>query len=259
MTITLCSHDTDAARVAAERVALEVHTRPALVLGLPTGRTSVPFYRHLALIRATDPCRFERVATFNLDEFVGLGPAHPGSYRAFMDERCFRPLGIGMSRVHFLDGLAADLQAECERYEDEVERAGGTDIQVLGLGTNGHIGFNEPSDALRARTHRVTLRPETRQANAWLFGGDLRQVPREALSMGMGTILRARAIILIATSTAKREAVTALVEGPITPRVPASFLQLHADVEVILDERAAAGLGQRSLHASRRVPVEPPT
>jgi glucosamine-6-phosphate deaminase len=156
-----------------------------------------------------------------------------------MDERLFRHVGMRPERIEFLDGRASDLDAECRRYERAIAAAGGLDLLVLGIGVNGHIGFNEPADALAAGTHRVTLDEPTRAANALWFEGDLARVPRQALTMGMRTILQARAIALIATGEAKADAVRAMLDGGVTTRVPASFLQLHPQVTVLLDRPAA--------------------
>jgi glucosamine-6-phosphate deaminase len=149
---------------------------------------------------------------------------------------------VPRERTHVLDGRARDVAAECERFEAAIEAAGGIDVQLVGLGLNGHIGFNEPGPQLVANTHRVKLAPPTRRANAELFGGDVRRVPREALSMGMGTILRARRVVMLATGASKARVVRRLVEGPVTTWLPASFLQLHADAEVVLDDSAAGRL-----------------
>jgi glucosamine-6-phosphate deaminase len=184
---------------------------------------------------------FSRVRTFNLDEFAGIAADHPGSFRRFMEEHLFRGLNVPASAIHFLDGVAADLDAECDRYEAAIDAAGGIDLQILGIGMNGHIGFNEPGDVLAARTHRVQLHEVTRRDNAALFGGDMDTVPREALSMGMATILKARAVALIATGERKARCVQGMLRGPLTTRLPASFLQTHRTVDVFLD-RDAAGL-----------------
>jgi glucosamine-6-phosphate deaminase len=184
-----------------------------------------------------------RSATFNLDEFAGIPGDHPGSYRVFMQEHLFSRVNLPLEQIHFLNGAAADPDAECERYETAIVAAGGIDLQILGIGTNGHIGFNEPAKALAARTHRVTLRASTRRSNAGLFGGDPERVPAQALSMGMATILHARRIVLIATGKSKAKCVERMVRGPIETRMPASFLQVHREVELVLD-RAAASLLQ---------------
>ena len=184
---------------------------------------------------------FSRVTPFNLDEFVGLHAAHPGSFRRFMEEHLFSAVKLDPRHIHFLDGAAANIEAECRRYEEAIAAAGGIDIQVLGIGANGHIGFNEPGDELAARTHRVTLLSATRRDNAALFGGDPDRVPREALSMGIATILSAREIILAANGERKARCIERLRYGPLTTRLPASLLQTHQRVELFLD-RAAASL-----------------
>ena len=162
-----------------------------------------------------------------------------------MEEHLFSRVNLQPDRIHFLDGAAPDPDAECARYEAAIELAGGIDLQLLGIGTNGHIGFNEPARELAARTHRVVLRASTRRSNASLFGGDVDKVPKEALSMGVATILHAKRIVLIATGKSKARCVDLLIEGPITPRLPASLLQVHRDVELMLDEAAAAGQGMK--------------
>ncbi len=230
-----------AAQALARRVAAALHERPALVLGLPTGRSPIATYAELRRMHASGEADFTRAHTFNLDEFAGIAPSHPGSFRRFMEEHLFRAVGLDARRVHFLDGAARDLDAECDRYEREIEAAGGIDLQLVGIGANGHIGFNEPGEELVARTHRVMLHDVTRHENAALFGGNPDQVPREALSMGMGTILHARRIVLIASGERKARCIERTVRGPLTTRLPASFLQTHRDVELFLD-RAAAGL-----------------
>lgn len=235
----------DAAALAAAlagEVALQLRRTPALVLGLPTGRTPLALYRHLVRLAREGQADFSRASTFNLDEFVGIGPEDAGSYRQYMERHFFRHINIDRRQIHFLNGKAPGLEAECHRFESAIAAAGGIDLQILGIGANGHIGFNEPADHLVARSHRVRLRAETRRANAALFGGDPYRVPEEALSMGMATILHARSIVLMATGAEKADCVEAMIEGPLTTRVPASFLQLHADVHVMLDEPAARKL-----------------
>jgi glucosamine-6-phosphate deaminase len=185
---------------------------------------------------------FSKASTFNLDEFWGLPWAHPASYRAFMDEHLFQHVNLSPRRIHFLNGMANSADVECARYETAIQRAGGLDLLILGIGTNGHIGFNEPAPSLTADTHLARLAPATRRSNAYLFNGRQSAVPPEALSMGVGTILRSRAVILIATGASKVDAVRAAVHGQVTPRMPASLLQLHRDVELVLDHAAAAGL-----------------
>ncbi len=186
-------------------------------------------------------CDFSRATTFNIDEFLGIGPDHPGSYRAFMEAHLFSRVNLRPERIHVLNGAAPDPEGECARYEQAIADAGGIGLQLLGIGTNGHIGFNEPARELAARTHRVTLKASTRRSNAALFAGDAARVPTEALSMGMATILQARRIVLVATGKSKARCIELVLKGPITTKLPASFLQLHPTVEIMLDE-AAAGL-----------------
>jgi glucosamine-6-phosphate deaminase len=245
MQIRVFTDERAVAHELAAVVAAAVHERREAVLGLPTGRTPVLLYKELVERAEAGTLDFSQVTTFNLDEFFALPATHPGSYRQFMEHHLFGRLGERRPTVHFLDGSAEDTDAECARYEEAVALAGGIDLQILGLGTNGHIGFNEPAPELAARTHRVTLQPETRRSNAGLFGGNVERVPREALSMGMATILHARRIVLIATGEAKARCVRQMIEGPLTTMLPASFLQLHRRVEVMLDRAAARDLNGR--------------
>jgi len=224
----------------AHDIARRISETPRLVLSLPTGRTPIPFYQELVRLYSGGRVDFSRTTTFNLDEFVGLDGGDSRSYRAFMQRHLFDHVNIARRRVHFLNGAARDLARECARYERAIRRAGGIDIQILGLGLNGHIGFNEPARALIARTHRTRLTAATRRANAALFGNRTSAVPREALSMGMATILHARRVVLIATGASKARCIDRMVNGPVTPRLPASFLQLHANAEVWVDRAAAA-------------------
>jgi glucosamine-6-phosphate deaminase len=231
-----------AARSLAATVAGALRDNPRLVLGLPTGRTPIPLYDELIAHHRANRVDFSRATTFNLDEFLGVAAAHPSSYRAFMQRHLFDHINLPAGRIHFLNGAARDPAAECARYERAIARAGGIDLLILGLGTNGHIGFNEPDAALIAQTHRTTLSDATRRANAALFGKRLGAVPREALSMGMATILHARRLVLLATGATKARSVARTINGPLTPRLPASFLQLHRHVEVWVDRAAASRL-----------------
>lgn len=228
------------AHAAARRIAHAVRQNPGLVLGLATGRTQVPVYAALRSLHEQGGLDFAAIRTFNLDEFVGVDATHPGSFRRFMDDHLFRAVGVEARRIGFLDGMAPDPDAECARYEAAIAGAGGLELQLLGIGANGHIGFNEPGETLAARTHRVRLHEITRRENAALFGGDPERVPREALSMGMGTILQARTLVLVAFGERKARCVERAVRGPLTTRLPASFLQTHRSVELYLDRGAAA-------------------
>ena len=223
-------------------MAEAIRERPTIVLGLATGRTPVDTYGELRRLHAAGDVDFSEASTFNLDEFAGVEPTHSGSFRTFMEKHLFSGVNLQPERIHFLHGTADDLDAECDRYEAEIAAAGGIDLQLLGIGANGHIGFNEPGDTLASRTHRVALAESTRRDNAALWGGDIARVPREALSIGMGTILKAGALILLATGERKATCVERTINGPLTTKLPASFLQLHRHVELYLDRGAASRL-----------------
>lgn len=226
----------------AARLIEAISLKPRIVLGLPTGRTPVALYREIRSRSHRGHVDWSQVRTFNLDEFVGLGPGDAGSYRSYMQAELFDHVRIGPINIGMLNGRAPNLAAECARYERAIEQAGGIDIQLLGIGANGHIGFNEPAAALDAKTHVAELQAETRAANAGLFGGDISRVPTHALSMGMATILHAQEIVLMATGQEKSEAVAGMIDGPITTRLPASFLQVHPRVTVMLDRGAGLRL-----------------
>lgn len=241
MIVSLCANADAVSELAATRVAELLTSNPSAVLGLPTGRTPIQMYAELVARHATG-LDFSKATTFNLDEFVGIGPEHPGSYAAYMKAHLFGKVNLSRTRTHLLDGQAPDLALECDRFEVAIVDAGGLDLQVLGIGANGHIGFNEPAAGLTARTHLVSLLQASREGNAVFFGGTVDDVPTEALSMGMGTILKARRLLLLATGAGKKDAIEAAVRGPVTTRMPASFLQLHPAVEILCDTEAAAGL-----------------
>ena len=240
MKITVLDSSDEVAAALAERVASALEANPDAVFGLASGRTPVDGYAELRRMHAAGQTDWSRVSTFNLDEFAGIDGRHPGSFRTFMQRHLFDGVNLRADRIHFLNGAAADLNAECDRYEAAIAAAGGIDLQLLGIGTNGHIGFNEPADDLPVRTHRVRLMESTRRDNAMLFDNDPSRVPAEALSMGIGTILRARRIVLVATGEKKAECIRQATDGRLTTRVPASMLQVHAEVELILDRGAAS-------------------
>lgn len=234
-----------AASAAASHLLRHLAQQPSLVLGLPTGHTPIPMYRALVRAHRAGRADFSRVTTFNLDEFAGQGPGDPGSYHTFMTAHLFSRVNLRPAHTHVLNGRASDWRREIARYERLIARAGGLDLVVLGIGRNGHLGFNEPADALDARTHRVALRPGTRKANAALFGNRWQDVPTHALSMGIGTILNARCAVLLATGATKARIIARALAGPVTTRVPASLLQTHPNVIVVLDRAAAAELNRR--------------
>jgi len=235
--------DDEALSAALATLVLErIVARPTLTLGLPTGRTPLGLYRELRERSSGDRIDWSRVRTFNLDEFAGLEPASEHSYRAYMQVELFDHVSLDPDNIGFLNGVAPDLREECHRYEQAIDAAGGIDLQILGIGANGHIGFNEPADGLCSSTHIAELTQETREANASRFGGEWTRVPARALSMGMATILNARDVVLIATGVEKADAVHGMIEGLITTRLPASILQVHPRVTVMLDAAAAGKL-----------------
>jgi glucosamine-6-phosphate deaminase len=245
MRIAVQSSPETVAREAARLIASAVAHTPSLVLALPTGHTPLPLYRELVALQAAGKCNLGGIRIFNLDEFVGLGAKHPASYHAFLRRHLFEPAGIRASQLCSIRGDARDPQAEAARYERAIAKCGGIDIAVLGIGGNGHIGFNEPARKLHARTHVVTLKPATRRANAWLFDNRLSTVPRQAISMGIASILNARGLLLLATGAAKAAIVARALSGPVTTVVPASLVQTHPDAIVLLDRPAASRLKMR--------------
>lgn len=226
-------------RKAAYIFAAQLVRKPDSVLGLATGDTPKGLYRELVRMYREGDIDFSSASSFNLDEYVGLRPDDPQSYRHYMREQLFSRVNIRPESTSVPDGTAGDLEAECVRYESALRRAGGADIQVLGLGTDGHIGFNEPDQEFPAATRIVRLDESTIEANSRFFRSR-EEVPTMAITMGIGTIMSARSIVLLASGRSKAEPVRGMVRGPITPRLPASVLQLHPDVTVILDEEAAS-------------------
>lgn len=230
-----------AADFVAQIIDGEVRLNPRIVLGLATGCTMESVYAELARRHAEEGLDFSRCRTFNLDEYVGLPPKDPHSYRTYMGRLFFQKVNIRPDNTHVPDGGAADLDAECANYERLIAEAGGIDLQLLGIGWTGHLGFNEPLASLRSRTRVITLWPLTREQNAPLFAGP-DDVPRRAITMGVGTILDSRRCLLLATGEDKADIVAKAVEGPVTSMVAASALQLHADCAVVLDIAAGARL-----------------
>jgi glucosamine-6-phosphate deaminase len=230
-----------AAHLVGQIIAGELRRNPSLVLGLATGRTMEEVYRLLVNAHREKKLDFSLCRTFNLDEYVGLPPSDPHSYRYFMNEHFFSRVNLDPSNTHLPNGLAPNLDAECRDYEEKIKRCGGIDLQVLGIGQAGHIGFNEPLSALLSRTRVKALSPITVEQNAEFFGGAAR-VPRRAITMGVGTILDCRRCILLATGTSKAEVIAKAVEGPITSMISATALQLHPRCTVVVDEEAASKL-----------------
>jgi len=234
-------NEDSAARLVEQIVAGELRRHPSLVLGLATGRTMEAVYRLLVTGHQERNLDFSLCRTFNLDEYVGLAPTDPHSYRFYMNERLFNQVNLDPRNTHLPNGMAPDLDAECRDYEAKIKRCGGIDLQVLGIGKAGHIGFNEPLSALRSRTRVKSLSPVTVEQNAGFFGGATK-VPRRAITMGVGTILDCRRCILLATGASKAEVIAKAVEGPITSMISATALQLHPHCTVVVDEEAASQL-----------------
>jgi glucosamine-6-phosphate deaminase len=237
-----------ASRRAARVVADLVRKKPNCVLGLATGSTPQSTYRELIRLHKEEGLDFSQVRTFNLDEYVGLGPAHPQSYRYFMQQSLFDHINITPNQTHVPDGRALDFETHCRQYEQLIKDAGGVDLQILGVGTDGHIAFNEPGSSLGSRTRLKTLATETIRDNARFFGGE-DKVPRLAVTMGVGTILESKRCLFLAFGPHKALAVRDTVEGPITAQVTASALQLHREVIGIFDEPAARLLVRRDYYA----------
>ena len=226
-----------ATSIAARIVARLLREKPDAVLGLATGSTPLLLYRELVALKLD----WRKVTTFNLDEYVGLPREHAQSYHSFMWENLFRHVNVAKKNVHIPDGNTKDIPKFCAKYEKQIKGAGGIDLQVLGIGTDGHIGFNEPTSSLASRTRIKTLTERTRKDNARFFGSEA-QVPHHVITMGIGTIMEARQNLLLAFGSTKARAIAEAVEGPITAVNPASILQMHPVTKLCLDEAAAAQL-----------------
>jgi glucosamine-6-phosphate deaminase len=241
MEVIVKTSEAEVAALAAEMIADVIRKKPRAVLGLATGSTPLGTYRELIRMHREEGLDFSQVVTFNLDEYVGLPATHPQSYRYFMNKNLFEHVNIKRESTHLPNGAARDVEAACIEYEREIKEVGGVDMQLLGIGTNGHIAFNEPVSSLGSRTRVKTLTDKTRRDNSRFFGS-LAEVPKYAITVGIGTIMEARSAILIATGNSKADAILAAVEGPITAMCPASALQLHPHMTIIVDRQAAAKL-----------------
>jgi glucosamine-6-phosphate deaminase len=228
--------------VAADAIEALVRRRPSAVLGLATGSSPLPIYDELARRHATEGLSFADCHGFALDEYVGLAPGHPESYREVVRREFTERVDIDPSHVHGPDGSATDVPAACSQYEDAIRAVGGIDLQILGIGTDGHIGFNEPGSALTSRTRIKSLTEQTRTDNARFFDGDPDRVPHHVITQGLGTISDARHVVLVAMGEGKAGAVRDLVEGPVRAFCPASILQMHRHVTVLVDDAAAERL-----------------
>lgn len=226
---------------AAEIIKDAIHLKPNLVLGLATGSSPIGTYKELIRMHKAGELDFSKVVTFNLDEYVGLPSTHDQSYHYFMHDNLFNHINISPTNVHVPSGVVKDFGLYCQWYEDEIAKVGGVDLQVLGIGSDGHIGFNEPGSSLASRTSIVTLTAETIDDNSRFFESK-DDVPRFAITMGVGTIMEAKHCLLVANGAKKADPVATLVEGPITSQVTASALQMHPNATVIIDNDAASNL-----------------
>ncbi len=241
MEITISPNYDEMSKAAAQVVAELVKSKPNAVLGLATGSSPLGLYGELIRMHREDGLDFSKVRSFNLDEYVGLRPEHEQSYRYFMEKNLFDDLNIKKENTRVPSGTAEDYAKHCEEYEQEIRQAGGIDLQVLGIGSDGHIGFNEPGTSLASRTHVTVLTQQTIADNARFFEKK-EDVPIRACTMGVGTVLETRKCILLASGKGKVKAIAQALEGPVTSMCTASALQLHPDTSVFLDQEAASGL-----------------
>lgn len=232
---------------AAALIALQIKRKPDSVLGLATGDTPLLMYQELVRIYQKGELDFSKVKTFNLDEYLGLEKEDPQSYFYYMKEQLFRHINIQPENINIPNGMAQDRNLECSSYEAKIKETGGIDLQVLGIGVNGHIGFNEPDKNFEALTHVVSLDEKTIISNARFFES-MKEVPTKAISMGIKTIFHAKKVVLLANGETKAKAVAKMVRGKIIPKVPASILQLHKDVTIVVDQEAGQLLQKNEIH-----------
>jgi glucosamine-6-phosphate deaminase len=241
MEVVVVANAVEAGRLLSGQIVRGVRAGTLQVLGVATGSSPLSTY---AALRAANPPGLRDLTVFALDEYVGLPAEHPESYRSVIDREVTRPLGLDPDRVHVPDGRADDLPAACRAYEDAIRAAGGIDLQILGIGATGHIGFNEPTSSFSSRTRVKTLTAQTRRDNARYFASQ-DDVPHHCVTQGLGTIMEARKVVLVAFGESKAKAVAAAVEGPVTSMCPASVLQIHPDATMVVDEPAASQLRLR--------------
>lgn len=233
----------------AQRLLDKIKALPSAVLGLATGSTMEPVYAQLIKYIQHAPLDLSRLTTFNLDEYIGLSAQHPQSYNHYMYQHLFNQLNIPAQNVHLPDGLTTDIEATCQAYSQAISNRGGLDLQLLGIGTNGHIGFNEPKTCFNSRTHVVELSEQTRIDNGRFFS-DQTEVPTHAVTMGIQDILEAKEVILVATGKNKAEIMAKLFNSPIDEELPASALKKHNNLTIVLDREAAALLPQHTLKSA---------
>src|SRR5882672_8879092 len=248
MLVLLKRDSEEISRQAAQLVAGAVRKKPGLVLGLATGGTMVDVYKHLVQLHKEGSLDFSRVVTFNLDEYLGLPATHSQSFHHFMQEHFFSRVNVNPRNIHIPDGtIQGNYDQYCASYEEDIRKAGGIDLQILGIGRNGHIGFNEPTSSLGSRTRLKVLSKETVQDNRKFFASQ-DEIPQCAITMGIGTILESKRILLLASGSPKAAAIAKAIEGPLTASVTASALQLHSDVTFIIDREAGAELKQQEYY-----------
>ncbi len=241
MEIIIAKNYRELSRLAAEAVIRQIRRKPRTVLGLPTGHTPIELYHDLVAAYQTKKISFRYVSTFNLDEYVGLNQTDPRGYHSYMRKNLFSKVDLKPENEHILDGRASNVKKECARFEAQLRKVGGIDLLILGIGKDGHIGFNEPGSKINSKTRTVKLSESTRRANAKYFGSAAK-VPRRALTMGIGTIMQAKKIILLAHGKEKAAIVKQALSGKISAKIPASFLRQHRNLIVILDKAAASKL-----------------
>jgi glucosamine-6-phosphate deaminase len=226
---------------AAKLIADRLRKKPNLVLGFATGSTPLGLYKELIRMHKEEGLDFSKVTSFNLDEYVGLPPFHKQSYHYFMHENFFNHVNINPRYIHIPHGMAKDINIFCDWYENRIKECGGIDLQILGVGCNGHIAFNEPGSSLGSRVRIKTLTEKTRKDNTRFFES-IDEVPKYAITMGVGTVMDSKELLLLANGESKADAIKAAVEGPITAMCPASIVQLHRNVYVMVDRKAASML-----------------
>jgi len=237
MKVIICDNKKEVAIEFSRIVANEIKRKPNLVLGLATGRTVIPLYKELVKLYKKDKIDFSKVRTFNLDEYVNLPVSDKGSFRKFMEKYLFSKINLKKENIHFLDGNVKIFKKEAQRYENEIKKVGGIDLQVLGIGRNGHVGFNEPGSKINSLTRIVKLSENTWKVNSSFF--TFKKVPKTALTMGIRTILKADKIVIIATGKEKSEIIGELINSKIDEELPASFLKMHKNFIILLDKNAS--------------------
>lgn len=222
-------------------VADQITNKKNTVLGLASGQTPIGMYEELINMFKRGKIDFSEVVTFNLDEYYGLAPEHPQSYYYYMWNTFFKHINIKKENIYLLNGVTENIMQECNQYEYLIQKNGGIDLQILGIGDNGHLGFNEPAIGLNSKTHLVNLSEETIQANSHYFN-NIQEIPKQAITMGIGTIMKAKKIVLLASGRKKSHAIEKTINGPVSTEVPATILQLHPDVKLLIDKEAASQL-----------------